>query len=116
MQFEYLYQVQATGFIDIENIGECCLLATNDFYEEFVFIIHTEYGDTKILQYGPVIVDTGKPVSKLECIYTNIEFNEGKIIKTIERFLSNPKYNISQVIEISYEEARDKIKNLVEFL
>ena len=59
--YEYLYEVKATGFIEVENIGEVCLSATNDFLQEKVLIVHTEYGKTRVIQYGPVFVDNVQP-------------------------------------------------------
>ena len=117
MQFKYLYEVQATGFIDIENIGEICLSAINTiFHQEYILIIHTELGKSKILQYGPIFIDEDIPLSNVSAYYSEIDYSSSKLEKIIDKFINNPKYLVSQVTEIDLETAKSKIKNLGDFI
>lgn len=116
MQFEYLYQISAMGNIDIEDIGNVCLSATNTLYQEYILIIFTEQGKSKIISYGPRFVDLKIAPSSVSYTYNEIDFKQSKLIRVIEQFLNNPKHMISQVQEITLEEAKDKIKDLVEYL
>lgn len=119
MQFEYLYTTQATGFIDIEDIGNVCISAVNTFlFQEYILIVRTEYGKTKVIQYGPKFIDDDNTVvpSFVSCTYVEFDFNSGKIKGIIDKFLNNPKNGISQVTEIDLEDASRQIRNLVEFL
>lgn len=114
--YEYLYEVKATGFLEIENIGEVCLVANNDFLQEQVLIISTELGKTKIIQYGPFFVDNVQPPTNIMYTFSEIDFSEYKIDKTIEKFINDPKFRTSQVTVVSMEEALDRIIDLKEFL
>ena len=114
--YEYLYEVKATGFLEIENIGECCLVANNDFLQEQILIITTEMGKTKIIQYGPIFVDNVQTPNNISYTFSEIDFSDYKIDKTIEKFINDPKFRTTQVRVVEFEEAMDKIIDLREFL
>lgn len=116
MQFDYLYMMQATGSLNIEDIGNVVLHAFNDFYQQHFLIIQTQLGRTKIVQYGPIYVEIEEPPCQINCTYTEFEYSESKICKAIDKFLNNAKAMITQVNIIEKDEAVDKIKDLVEFL
>ena len=56
MKFEYSCTITATRFLEVENIGELCLRASNDVGFQCLLLIHTELGTTKIVEYGPINV------------------------------------------------------------
>ncbi len=115
MQFEYLYQIQATGTLDIEDIGNVCLSLTNDLYREYIIIIKTEYGWSKVIQYGPIQIDIDKPCPSVKYTYQEMEFNENKLSKIIEKALNG--YTLcTQATIIEIDEALEKIKDLREYL
>lgn len=115
MQFDYLYQMQATGQLDVEDVGNCCISAIDDLFKEWILIIKTDLGLTKIIQWGPMIVDCKAPCTKMFYSYEQFQFSDKKIASIIEKFL-NGVTCASQAQLISLEEAKDRIKNLVEFL
>ena len=114
--FEYLYETKATGFLEVENIGECCLVANNDFMQEQILIVTTSLGKTKIIQYGPVFVDNVQPPLDVTYTYCEIDFSDYKIDKRIEKFINDPKFRTTQVRQIDLEEALEYITDLREFL
>lgn len=114
--YEYLYEVKATGFLEIENIGECCLIANNDFLQEQVLIITTELGKTKIIQFGPVFVDNVQTPTDISYTFSEIDYNEYKIDKRIEKFINDAKFRTTQVKQVALDEALERITDLKEFL
>lgn len=116
MNFDYLYEMQANGQISIENIGEVCLTVNDILGTEYILIIHTEYGECKVIEYGPVFITTGEPLGTLYSSLLKFQYNEGKLISIINKFLNKPKARIIQATEISLEEAKEKIKNMVDFI
>ena len=117
MQFDYLYEVRATGSIEIEDIGNTVLNAVNDlFMQEYFLVIRTEYGKTRIAQYGPLFVDQQTLPTFININFQEIDYNSHKIETIIEKFLNNPKYSISQVQEIDFEQAKKRLHELVEFI
>jgi hypothetical protein len=105
-----MYEVTATGFLDIENPCNTCICATNDLFQEYVLIIQTQYGKTKVLNYGPNIVDIEKPSTNVSCYYSEFDVSNYKIDNIIDKFLS--KSCATQAIEITLEEAKDKIRDM----
>ena len=51
--FEYDYKYQPMDSVSIEDIGNCCLSASNDIGEFYFFISRSVLGVTRILEYGP---------------------------------------------------------------
>lgn len=115
MEFKYLYEMQAIGSIDIEDIGNVCLSLTNNLYREYIIIVKTECGMTKIIQYGPRQIDMQLPCPSITYTYQEFEFNQNKISKIIDKALNGSSL-CSQATIISIDEAKERIKNLVEFL
>ena len=114
MQFNYLYTTTHNASIDIEDIGNVCLLATNDAFLEYLLIIKTEYGETKIITQGPIIVDSNIPGAKFSITMETSNYNVGKITKVIEKFLLSNIISQVQIIEL--DEAKTKLKHLVDYI
>ena len=115
MQFKYLYEMQATGVLDIEDIGNVCLSLTNDLYREYIIIIKTEYGLTKVLQYGPIQIDSEHPCPSINYTYQELQFNERKLSTIVEKALNG--YTLcSQATVIELDEALERIKDLKEYM
>lgn len=115
MQFEYMYVTTSMGSIDIEDLGNFALWGINDLYQEFIIIVQTSLGNTKILEYGPIMLESRLPCKKMKYTYDELEFKESKIAQRVEKFLGD-KNMISQVLLIDVEEAKSKMVDLKEFL
>lgn len=116
MNFEYLAKIQKESSIDIEDIGNCALDVFNDLGFEWVLLIDTKMGNTQIVEFGPTLADIEYPPAKVDYTYDRINFNEGKIIARISKFLNDGHRNVTQAFEIPQEEASKKMKNLVEYV
>ena len=115
MQFDYLYQMQATGQLDIEDVGNFALSLTNDMYMEYILIVMTKNGNTKVVQYGPRYIDREDPCSSINYTYNEFQFNMNKIKTIIDKAL-NGNTLCSQATLISFKEAIERIKEPAEFL
>ena len=49
----YYYQEQSTDTLVVNDIGNCTIVANNDLNQTYIMSIRTEYGLTRILEYGP---------------------------------------------------------------
>ena len=119
MQFEYLYEVKATGSIEIDDIGNVALEAINTtLYQEYFLITKTELGVTKVIEYGPTYIEELRDTNPPFINYTYIEFqyNTSKLKGIIEKFLTNPRRVISQVNIVDIDYAKENIINLVRLL
>lgn len=95
MNFEYDFQSVALGDLNVQNIGDVCLLANNDLGDYYVCRIRTILGWTEIIQFGP-FCDIVSPLSATVS-YKKFEFKQNKVINEIRDFINKPKANISQV-------------------
>lgn len=110
--FEYLYLTQSNDSIEIEDIGNCAILANNDMGQTWVFIIKTLLGFSYIIEYGPYY--NYKLTDYLNSSFQKIEYSEFKIKKKIDKFLNDPRRMITQVQLIDEDEALNKIDNVAE--
>lgn len=115
MQFDYLYQLQPTGCLDIENIGEFALCGYNVLYQYFILIVHTVEGNTKVIEYGPIFVDIEAPPTKIIYNFTQFDYSMSKIVSIVKKWL-NGTNQLTQVEIITLDEAKAKIKELVNFI
>lgn len=116
MTFEYLQRVIVDGTLEVENIGECVLQGNNDVGEFFYLIILTHLGWTEILEYGPCVPDFDILQAAYNIKYTRKEYNEGFIERTIDKFLNNPKYMITQASVVQLEDIREDLVNPIDKL
>lgn len=116
MKYNYMYKIEAQGELELERPGNCCIAANTDSGWLYILIINTIYGKTQVIHYGPVdIEDLSLRTSRCVLEYEEFDYSDHRIDKIIDKFL-NQNINITQVFEIDLEEAKSKIKNLIEFL
>ena len=113
MQLEYFYTQQATGVIDIENIGNVALSLTNDLYHEYIAIISTEFGVSEVLLCGPFFIDIENLPQKTTLSYQRLDFNEDKLFKILDTFVNEGKKCITQVTEIDFATAKETVFKLL---
>lgn len=111
--FNYSYEETSTADIQIEDVGNVVLKAINLQQQCWILYIKTVLGFTSILQYGPYSLD-GIRQQYCQSTYSRFEYSEYKLSKIIDNFINNPRYMITQVIEIDEYEARDDIQPMLE--
>ena len=116
MNFEYLIKVQKESSIDIEDIGNCALDVFNDLGFEWILLIRTIEGSTEIVEFGPILPDLDYLPAKVSYTYSRIDFAQSKVSNAISRFLNDGYRAITQAFEISQKEAKEKMKNLVDYI
>ena len=116
MTFEYMQRVVVDSSIEIENIGQCVIQASNDFGAEYYLIILTELGWTEVIEYGPVIPDLNTLPLDYNISYTRFEYNQGKLERIIDKFLNNPKRIITQAKVTDLDSIREFLVNPIDKL
>lgn len=113
MKFQYFQTVTLNADIEIEDIGNCAIKAFTDLGNEYILIIDTLLGWSRIFQYGPIVQGEQWPLAVNEA-YFKIEFNERRIKQTIEKFLN--MVGITQAFEVTKTEALEDCKSIIEFM
>ena len=99
MDFNYFYQEVATQSLDVDDIGNVAIRAQDETHIEYYLIISTEFGLTKVFEYGPSIPDVYELPLHVSASYNQFEFNETKIIKRIDKFLNSNTIAKAEVVE-----------------
>ena len=115
MTFEYQEVRTCTASIDIDDIGNCCLLTRNMLGEERYLYIKTDFGSTQMLRYGPIVPDVDQLPAYVDYEYTRFDTNEVKIIKTIQKFIADAEYVEVTDIDTIKENMRDLLESMVEY-
>lgn len=116
MNFEYMFTTQASASIDIEDLGNFIIQAYSDTGQSSILIVKTVLGSTQIIEYGPFYIDDNKMNQHIEMIYDNISFDIKKITNKVTKFLDSRKIQVTQVVEKTFDEVKDSIKNPLDFL
>ena len=116
MEFEYLFTTQASASINIEDLGNFIIQAYSDTGQSSILMVKTTLGNTQIIEYGPFYIDDNKMNQHVEMIYDNTSFDMKKIINKVNKFLDSKKMQVTQVIEKTFDEVKDSIKNPLDFL
>lgn len=116
MEFEYLFTTQASASINIEDLGNFIIQAYSDAGQSSILIVKTVLGNTQIIEYGPFYIDDNKMNQHIEMIYDNISFDTRKIINKVTKFLDSRKIQVTQVVEKTFDDVKDSIKNPLDFL
>ncbi len=80
--------------LEIEDIGNCCVRASNAEWGTYYLIIKTIRGQSYCLEYGPVVPDIPLLPKTFQVSYGICKFNEKLLYKKIFGFLNDPKKQI----------------------
>ena len=114
MKFDYLQRITVDAQLDVDNLGEVCILARNDWGEEWYLIIHTVYGWTEVIEYGPANPSISLLPASVKYTYDRFEYNQGKLIRKVETFLNDGKRAITYAEVTSLEMIEEFIVNPVQ--
>lgn len=116
MNFEYAFLTLASSNIEIEDIGNCCLQSFDALKQEYYLVIKTSLGETQVITYGPIYSDLSTPPATVSYFYQKFQYSQKKICKIIEQFLSGKNGKVTEVKQISEEEAFLHMRDLKSFL
>lgn len=116
MEFNYYYDTIAMASIDVEDIGNCAIEAHTDSGEFYYLLIKTNFGTSTIVTYGPIVPDINLLPKAVNCKFERITFKDTKLITIINKFLTNPYYNITSAIELEYEEAVKSCRDIIDYI
>lgn len=106
MILEYNEQTSYTKSISVNDIGNFALRCISDTSAvEYYYIVKTDFGKTAIVKIGPLLVDAKVALPGYSVVYTQIDYKESRIERDATGFINDPKKAITEVTEISIEEA-----------
>ena len=99
--------------IDIDDIGNCCIQAFNDYGLEWILKIETKLGWSTTKIFGPFEVNNNSMSDSFMYAKSACEFNHKKIYKKIDDFINDSKKEITQVFLIEDDIYLEKLNNIV---
>ena len=95
--FDYMQVITVGAQLEVDDIGDCCILGRDDLGQEYYLIIATKMGTTNIVEYGPAVPDFELLPKKVTYKFDREDYNEGKICKRIEKFLVSYPITFAEV-------------------
>ena len=113
-EYEYFRVVQSMDSIEVEDIGNCALRAFTDEGLEYLLVVDTKLGETRVFTFGPILPDIEVLPTKVICTYEKIKYAESRIDKAIKTFVN--QQGITQVENISREEALEDCRSIPDYM
>ena len=73
--------------LNIENIGDFAICGTNEIGQEYYMIVQTELGLTRMLTYGPALLELPHTPCSGKMSFVTILYDSKKIISAVSKFL-----------------------------
>lgn len=116
MTFEFNNQLVPQSVVDIDELGDFGLEASNDGGFYYYVAVRCFQGIAIMATCGPIIPDIDMLPSGFAMTLTKVPFREDKIARTIEYFLNDKHKVLTEAHLLPFEEAVDKFKELKDYL
>lgn len=105
--FEYYFVEQPMDTLEIPTVGCVCIKAMNDFGDTWYLQIHTNLGNTQVVEHGPYSEVENPLSTSYNYNYTKMAYDEKRICNRITKFLQDARRDITSA-EIVYDEEANK--------
>jgi len=116
MNFEFDIERIANNSVEIEDIGNICLVGVNEKSLEYYLIIKSDLGIVQTIEYGPLQPDFEQLPPNVSYTYNRFEWNQNRVLGIIKSFLNNSRYALKQVEIVSIDEVKQLIRSMVDFI
>ena len=73
--------------LNIENIGDFAVCGRDELGKEYYMIVQTESGMTRVLTYGPALMEFPVMPCKTGMSFITMAYDSKKILSSVSRFL-----------------------------
>ena len=112
--FDYMQVITVGAQLEVDEVGDCCILGRDDLGQEYYLIIKTKMGTCNIIEYGPALPDFEILPKKVTYKFDREDYNETKLSKRIEKFLVAYPITYAQCVEL--EEIGEFIRAPLEYM
>ena len=114
MEFKYNKVSVATDSIVVEDIGNTCLKVITEEEECYYLLIHTKYGKSTIVTYGPKNLEDNLLLNKVKYLYEKIDYSSKKLSMIINTFINAPK-NKQKVAIVQIIDSKEMTNEIIDF-
>lgn len=116
MTLEFDQQLQYQNYVDVEEIGQFALEASNDEGMYWYIVVRTIMGTTTIATCGPVVPDIDILPNGFSTTLTKMPYKEDKLGKTIGFWLNDKSKKLTTARVLDIEEAINQFRDLKDYL
>lgn len=116
MRFEYFKQLVVGDQLEIDDIGNVCIIANDDVGHTYTLIVRTVLGQVQVWEFGPIIPEINELPPSVVSSYSRFEYSDNKVTKVIDKFLNNSYRSITQARVVDISEARKNMRNILEYI
>lgn len=116
MQFEFNNQLMPQSLVDVEDVGQLAIEATNDEGYYYYLLIRTLLGTATIVSCGPVVPDIDRLPDGYQIRLDRMDYKEDKICKQINFWLNDRSKKLTEAHPITFEEAIDAMRDVKSYL
>lgn len=116
MEFEFNQQLMPQNILDIDEIGEFAIEASNDEGYFYYLVVKTFIGISTFASCGPVIPDTDLLGDGFACSLTKCPYKEDKIAKAIKFWLNDKSKKLTDAKLIDIDEALSQFKDVAHYM
>lgn len=114
--FDYAYLWTSTEVLQIDDIGNFCIKGTNALNFEYYLIVVTKLGWTQVIEYGPIVSDLQQLPRKVNYSYNRLQYKSETIENIVKKFLTDNKKAITKAQEITFQDAKKIIRNMIDYI
>ena len=112
--FDYMQVITVGAQLEVDEVGDCCILGRDDLGQEYYLVIKTHMGCTNIVEYGPAVPDLELLPKKVTYKFDREDYNENKLSKRIEKFLVSYPITYAECVEL--EDIHEFIRAPIEYM
>lgn len=112
--FDYMQVITVGAQLEVDELGDCCILGRDDLGQEYYLIIKTQMGTVNIIEYGPACPDFDLLPKKVSYKFDREDYNETKLTKRIEKFLLSNPITFAECVEL--EDIHEFIKAPIDYM
>lgn len=105
LRVAYNSQYVLVDSLYIEDIGNCCLCATDEDGCCHILILVTKLGKTDIYEFGPIVPDAGELIAPYGVAYSRRNYDEDKLERYIQSWAVPKKNNYTAIKQITLVDA-----------
>ena len=114
MIFSYYQTTVINAELEVEDVGNCAIKAYNDLGVEYILVIDTSMGWSRVFQMNNIRLDFDLLLPKTTQTYDKIPYDDRKLRKVISSFLNSN--DITQAFVVDREEALNDCKDMLAFM
>lgn len=116
MNIEFDYELMPQKLLEVSDLGNFAVEASNEDGYYYYMIVKTEFGIATVMTCGPVAPDVEHIPSGFKTTLNRVDYKEQKLIANLKFFLNDKTAKITEAKIIEIEDALEQFRSLKEYI